>query len=64
MGSVFRRKEGDAKVIRYKCPKCGGDQYSADPKKANESCIYCGHKGTEMMDNINEDQEEPKEETK
>ncbi len=43
-------------MVRYKCSRCGGDQYSADPHKANEPCIYCGHKKTELMDNI----EEPK----
>ncbi|MGI6498038.1 MAG: hypothetical protein ACOX0U_04340 [Oscillospiraceae bacterium] len=47
---------------RYKCPSCGGNQYSADPKKESEPCIYCDHQGTELMDNINEDQEGPKEE--
>lgn len=51
-------------MIRYKCPECGGSQCSADPHKANEPCIYCGHKGTKLTDNINEDQEEPKEEIK
>jgi len=51
-------------VNRYKCPECGGSQYSADPRKEKEPCIYCGHKGTAIMDNINEDQEEPKEEIK
>lgn len=47
---------------RYKCPSCGENQYSADPRKENEPCIYCGQEGTELMDNINEDQEGPKEE--
>ncbi len=28
---------------RYKCPACGGSQYtSADTA---EGCIYCGHQG-------------------
>lgn len=37
---------------RYKCPKCGGNQYSASPNKAKEPCIYCGHEGTELMDDL------------
>ena len=41
---------------RYKCPSCGGNQYSADPRKENEPCIYCDHQGTELMADI----EEPK----
>lgn len=38
---------------RYKCPACGGDQYSASPNRAHEPCIYCGNKGTELMKDIN-----------
>jgi DNA-directed RNA polymerase subunit RPC12/RpoP len=37
---------------RYKCPACGQSQYSADPHKAGEPCIYCGHKGTVPMKEI------------
>jgi len=36
-------------MTRYKCPACGGNQYSASPHKAQEACIYCGNKGTEIM---------------
>lgn len=42
---------------RYKCPRCGGNQYSADPWKENETCIYWVHQGTEIMDSISEDRD-------
>lgn len=42
---------------KYKCPRCGGNQYSADPRKENETCIYCDHQGTEIMDSISEDRD-------
>ncbi len=39
---------------RYKCPACGGNQYtSADTA---EGCIYCGHKELKKMEIL-----EPKE---
>ena len=28
---------------RYKCPACGGEQYTACD--IAEDCIYCGHQG-------------------
>lgn len=40
---------------RYKCLKCGGNQYSSSPDRADEPCVYCGHKGIELMKNINPD---------
>lgn len=43
---------------RYKCPECGGNQYSTDPNKAGEPCIYCGHKGTKLMDSLTEEKGE------
>jgi len=42
---------------RYKCPKCGGSQYSASPDKAKEPCIYCGHIGTELMNDLRDEKE-------
>ncbi len=41
---------------RYKCPACSGNQYSSSQDRADEPCVYCGHKGTELMKNINSDQ--------
>lgn len=38
---------------RYKCPACGGNQYSASPNRAHEPCIHCDNKGTELMKDIN-----------
>ena len=49
---------------RYKCSACGGNQYSSDSRKEKEPCIYCGHKGTKLMENINEDQENSYQERK
>lgn len=43
---------------RYKCPECGGNQCSTDPNKAGEPCIYCGHKGTKLMDSLTEEKGE------
>ena len=35
---------------RYKCPACGGNQYtSADTA---EGCIYCGNQKLEKMDKL------------
>jgi len=31
---------------RYKCPACGGNQYTAC--STSEKCIYCGYKGQLM----------------
>ena len=33
---------------RFKCPACGGDQYTA--ADTAEGCIYCGHKELKKMD--------------
>ena len=43
---------------RYKCPECGVNQYSASPNKTGEPCIYCGHKGTELMKEIDPNKDE------
>lgn len=41
-------------MIRYKCPKCNGDQYSSNPNKSNEPCIYCGNPKVQKMDTLDE----------
>ena len=51
-------------MIRYKCPKCKGNQYSASPNKSDEPCIYCGNPKGHMMDNIEESEGEQIEDTK
>ena len=43
---------------RYKCPACGGNQYSASADKEKEPCIYCGHPGTELMRDLEEEDEQ------
>lgn len=42
---------------RYKCPACEGDQFSSSSDKAAEPCVYCGNDGTELQEDI-EDQDE------
>lgn len=42
---------------RYKCPICGGNQYSASPNREQEACIYCGNEGTELMKEIEPDKD-------
>jgi len=38
---------------RYKCPQCGGNQYtSADTA---EGCIYCGHQELQILEKINKE---------
>ena len=44
-------------MFTYKCLICNKNQYSADPNKENEPCIYCGNKETKLklMENIEEE---------
>lgn len=51
-------------MTRYKCPECGGNQYSADPNKASEPCIYCSHEGTTPMKDLKEEEGTRKEESR
>lgn len=44
------------KVLRYKCPQCGRSQYSSASRKEMDPCIYCDHQGTDLMDNLSEEQ--------
>lgn len=37
---------------RFKCPRCGGNQYTAADEA--EECIYCGHQGLKKMDTLEE----------
>ena len=47
---------------RYRCPACGGDQYtSADTA---EGCIYCGHKELKKMEILEPNESEGEEECK
>ncbi len=39
---------------RYKCPVCRGNQYSANPNRENEPCIYCQNERTVLMDTLDE----------
>ena len=45
-------------MTRYRCPTCGGNQYSSNPNRAHEACIYCGNKGTEIMKNLEPENDE------
>jgi len=48
---------------RFRCPRCGGDQYTA--KDDTEGCIFCGNKELEKMETLESviGKEERKEET-
>ena len=35
---------------RYKCPACGGNQYTSCDTA--EGCIYCGHKELSKMETL------------
>jgi hypothetical protein len=35
---------------RFKCPACGGNQYTAC--STAEGCIYCGHKELSKMETL------------
>jgi DNA-directed RNA polymerase subunit RPC12/RpoP len=41
---------------RYKCPACGGEQYTACDTA--EGCIYCGHQKLEKMDKLETEESE------
>jgi transcription elongation factor Elf1 len=41
---------------RFKCPACGGDQYTACDTA--EGCIYCGNKKLEKMDKLEPEESE------
>jgi hypothetical protein len=45
---------GGYTINRFKCPACGGNQYTS--AYTAEGCIYCGHQKLEKMDKL-----EPKE---
>ena len=42
---------------RFKCPACGGNQYTSRDKA--QGCIYCGHQGElEKMDTLEPEESE------
>ena len=41
---------------RFKCPACGGDQYTA--ADTAEGCIYCGHKELKKMETLEPEESE------
>lgn len=41
-------------MIRYKCPACGGNQYTSSPNITDDRCIYCGNIGIERMNSLEE----------
>jgi predicted nucleic-acid-binding Zn-ribbon protein len=44
---------------RFKCPACGGNQYTSC--STAEGCIYCGHKELEKMEILEPDESEVRE---
>jgi len=51
-------------MYRYKCPVCGGNQYSASPCKEEERCVYCGSRGVRLMPTLDDKDDQPQEEQK
>ena len=45
---------------RFKCPACGGNQYTACGTA--EGCIYCGHKELSKMETLEPEESEGEEE--
>ena len=43
-------------MSRFKCPACGGNQYTACDTA--EWCIYCGHQKLEKMDKLEPEESE------
>jgi len=41
---------------RFKCPACGGEQYTSADTAAG--CIYCGNKELEKMDTLETEDDE------
>jgi len=49
-------KNGVSTMNCFKCPACGGEQYtSADTA---EGCIYCGHKELSKMETLEQEESE------
>ncbi len=44
---------------RFKCPACGGNQYTS--ANTAEGCIYCGHKELEKMEALEPEESEGEE---
>ena len=44
---------------RYKCPACGGEQYTA--KDTAKGCIFCGHQKLEKMNKLKLEESEGEE---
>jgi rRNA maturation protein Nop10 len=51
-------------MTRYKCPACGKSQYSADPHRDGDICIYCGQRGVESMPGLDPAEDEKKEDVR
>jgi len=39
---------------RYKCPKCKGNQFTSNPNREKEPCIYCRNESTVLMPTLDE----------
>ena len=52
--------EGGHTMNRFKCPACGGNQYTACDTA--EGCIYCGHKELKKMETLEPEESEGEEE--
>jgi DNA-directed RNA polymerase subunit RPC12/RpoP len=55
-----RRKEAD--MVRFRCPNCGQDQFTAAEQIATR-CIYCGNKELWKMRTLDQRDDEKGDET-
>ena len=49
-------RKGGHTMNRFKCPACGGNQYTAC--STAEGCIYCGHKELRKMETLEPEESE------
>ena len=54
--SYERKNKGGHTMNRFKCPVCGGNQYTS--YSTAEGCIYCGHKELKKMETLEPEVEE------
>jgi len=51
--SYERKNKGGYTMNRFKCPACGGNQYTACDTA--QECIYCGHKELKKRETLKQE---------
>jgi len=54
--TIFEMLKGGRAMNRFKCPACGGNQYTST--ETAKGCIYCGHQKLEKMDKLEPEESE------